>query len=119
MDVDVAAFERLAAEDTPAALERASALYEGDLLLGLNVREEAFEEWLGIERERLRQRGIAVLTRLLNLHVAHERYETAVVPGRFFGMPDHFRLGIGGTRAALEGGLERLGAVLDELSRRR
>jgi DNA-binding SARP family transcriptional activator/energy-coupling factor transporter ATP-binding protein EcfA2 len=78
VDVDVALFERLAADETPAAVERAGALYEGDLLLGLNLREEAFEEWLAIERERLRQRGIGVLTRLLNLHVAHQRYEAAV-----------------------------------------
>jgi aspartate/methionine/tyrosine aminotransferase len=43
-----------------------------------------------------------------------EKYETSVVPGRFFEMPRHFRLGIGGETAALKGGLERLGAALDE-----
>jgi DNA-binding SARP family transcriptional activator len=78
VDVDVATFERLAAEDTPAALESAGALYEGDLLLGLGVREDAFEEWLRIERERLRQRGIGVLTRLLQLHVGQQRDEAAI-----------------------------------------
>jgi aspartate/methionine/tyrosine aminotransferase len=46
-----------------------------------------------------------------------EKYETTVVPGRFFGMPEHFRVGIGGDREMLEGGLERLGAALDELGR--
>lgn len=44
-----------------------------------------------------------------------ERYETTVVPGYFFGRPDHFRLGIGGETAALSEGLARLGAALDEL----
>jgi aspartate/methionine/tyrosine aminotransferase len=43
-----------------------------------------------------------------------EKYETSVVPGRFFEMPRHFRLGIGGETATLQGGLERLGAALDE-----
>jgi aspartate/methionine/tyrosine aminotransferase len=47
-----------------------------------------------------------------------EKYETAVVPGRFFGLPDHFRLGIGAETASLAAGLDRLGAALDELARR-
>src|SRR5712664_3872403 len=44
--VDVAEFERLLASGTPEALERASAFYRGDLLLGLVVDEPLFEEWL-------------------------------------------------------------------------
>lgn len=43
-----------------------------------------------------------------------DKYETSVVPGRFFEMPQHFRLGIGGETAGLRAGLERLGAALDE-----
>ena len=42
----------------------------------------------------------------------HERYDTDVVPGRFFGMPDHFRLGIGSETATLAAGLERLKTAL-------
>jgi aspartate/methionine/tyrosine aminotransferase len=47
-----------------------------------------------------------------------EQYETSVVPGRFFEMPQHFRLGIGGETENLRAGLERLGAALDSTSRR-
>jgi aspartate/methionine/tyrosine aminotransferase len=43
------------------------------------------------------------------------KYETTVVPGRFFDMPDHFRIGIGGELEPLEEGLRRLGLALDEL----
>lgn len=42
------------------------------------------------------------------------RYETSVVPGRFFEMPDHFRIGIGGDPAMTREGLRRLAAALDE-----
>lgn len=44
-----------------------------------------------------------------------EKYETTVVPGRFFEMPEHFRMGIGGDTEMLKEGLERLGKALDEL----
>jgi aspartate/methionine/tyrosine aminotransferase len=43
-----------------------------------------------------------------------EKYETTVVPGSFFGSPQHFRVGIGGETPSLRGGLERLTAALDE-----
>jgi aspartate/methionine/tyrosine aminotransferase len=47
-----------------------------------------------------------------------EEYETTVVPGSFFEMPQHFRIGIGGDTAELRAGLERLGAALDALARK-
>ncbi|MCA1557068.1 MAG: aminotransferase class I/II-fold pyridoxal phosphate-dependent enzyme, partial [Acidobacteria bacterium] len=43
-----------------------------------------------------------------------EKYETSVVPGRFFEMPQHFRIGIGCETHTLTEGLERLGSALDE-----
>ncbi len=46
-----------------------------------------------------------------------EKYETSVVPGRFFEMPAHFRVGIGGDTRVLEEGLQRLGMALDEIGR--
>jgi len=47
-----------------------------------------------------------------------EKYETTVVPGKFFEMPQHFRVGIGGDTALLRAGLERLSAALDEFAKR-
>ncbi len=41
------------------------------------------------------------------------RFQTAIVPGRFFDMPDHFRLGFGGAPDSLSAGLEALGKSLD------
>jgi DNA-binding SARP family transcriptional activator len=65
VDVDVAEFERGVAEDTPAALERATSLYRGELLEGLALQEAPFEEWLLAERERLRELALEALARLL------------------------------------------------------
>jgi len=46
--------------------------------------------------------------------VLREKYETSVVPGRFFEMPAHFRIGITIDTDMFEAGLERLGKALDE-----
>jgi DNA-binding SARP family transcriptional activator/energy-coupling factor transporter ATP-binding protein EcfA2 len=78
VDVDVLKFERLAAEGTPDALKRAAALYEGDLLAGVGVREAAFEDHLRSERERLRQRAFAVFTRLLE-HQSQQKLSEAAI----------------------------------------
>ncbi len=42
------------------------------------------------------------------------RYETSVVPGRFFEMPDHFRIGIGGDPTMTAEALHRLARALDD-----
>lgn len=60
---------------------------------------------------RVQSAKVETLCRLLR-----EKYETAVVPGRFFGLEDHFRIGIGGDTQTLAVGLERLGRALDELA---
>jgi aspartate/methionine/tyrosine aminotransferase len=44
-----------------------------------------------------------------------EKYETSVVPGTFFELPAHFRVGITVETDVLEAGLERLGKALDEM----
>jgi aspartate/methionine/tyrosine aminotransferase len=44
-----------------------------------------------------------------------EHYETTVVPGRFFEMPDHFRVAIGCPTETLREGLARLASALDQL----
>ena len=52
---------------------------------------------------RLRQAMSKSSSRLLR-----EKYETSVVPGSFFDMPQHFRIGIGGDPEMTRVGLERL-----------
>ncbi|HST37401.1 MAG TPA: pyridoxal phosphate-dependent aminotransferase [Allosphingosinicella sp.] len=44
------------------------------------------------------------------------QYDTSIVPGRFFGASDHFRIGIGGPTEIVEEGLARLGLALDALA---
>ena len=49
--------------------------------------------------------------------VLREKYETSVVPGSFFELPAHFRVGIAVSSDVLEQGLERLGQALDHSDR--
>ena len=77
-DVDVRSFERLAAEDSPQSLERAAALYTGDLLDGLNVRAEPFEAWRAGEEARLRNLACDVLSRLAAGYAERGEIERAI-----------------------------------------
>lgn len=95
--------------NTPAMLETNRALFNDFL----SSRDDltcppcmhgitAFPRWQGGDTERL------------NSHL-HERYDTAVVPGRWFEMPDHFRIGFGLIPEKFEQALARLGSGLDDL----
>ena len=67
--------------------------------------------------------GITLFPRLVRgdvdaLHaLLVERYDTSIVPGRWFERPEHFRMGLGAPTATFEAGLDRLAAALDELGR--
>ena len=51
------------------------------------------------------------------MDLLRDKYETSVVPGVYFDMPQHFRIGIGGDPEMTRVGLERLGQALDEYGR--
>jgi hypothetical protein len=58
---------------------------------------------------RLRRGSVDEFCELLK-----SKYDTSVVPGRYFEMPDHFRIGIGGDPEMTREGLIRIGRALDE-----
>lgn len=62
----------------------------------------AFPRWSGGDTERLDM-------------LLHEGYDTAVVAGRWFEMPAHFRVGFGLPTSDLEEALDRLGSALNDL----
>ena len=47
--------------------------------------------------------------------VLRDKYEATVVPGKFFGAPQHFRVGVGGDTEMTREGLNRLASALREL----
>jgi DNA-binding SARP family transcriptional activator len=68
VEVDAILFEELLGDGSPDALERAASLYQGELLQGLPAQGphfSAFEEWLGGERERLRELALETLAKLV------------------------------------------------------
>ncbi|MFO1073086.1 MAG: AAA family ATPase [Geminicoccaceae bacterium] len=67
LDVDVIEFQRLAGRDDHRSLQRAAALYRGELLGELQSAEREFQDWLALERQRLRGLAVTVLERLMAL----------------------------------------------------
>jgi hypothetical protein len=72
----------------------------------------AFPRWTGGDSQRLDDHLRD--SQRLDDHL-RARYDTSVVPGRWFEMPDHFRVGFGLTTDEFEEALGRLGAALDDL----
>jgi TolB-like protein/Tfp pilus assembly protein PilF len=79
---DVATFERLLGGGTQETLEQAIALYRGDLLDGIGLRDPAFEDWLLVERQRLRHRAEGALTELIVQSLATGALERAAAAAR-------------------------------------
>src|SRR5262249_45076341 len=75
-------FERQLDEGTPEALELAAALYRGDLLEGFGLRDPAFEDWLLVERQRLRNRAEEGLTNQLTQSLAGGARDCAAAAAR-------------------------------------
>jgi hypothetical protein len=65
--------------------------------------------------------GTCVFPRIINgsadrlLEVLHDRYDTDVVPGRFFEMSGHFRMGLGGDSEIFAAGLQRVNMALQAM----
>jgi DNA-binding SARP family transcriptional activator len=70
--LDIERFECLVGQATPAALHDAVALQAGDLLA------EWDDEWVQVERERLRQMQFSALRQLVVYHRALGEYTTAI-----------------------------------------
>ena len=106
--IALARLEEIAAE-TPARLERNRALANAFFAGRSDLETMPMAD------------GVTAFPRLVSgkvdaLHdLLREKYDTSIVPGRFFEMPDRFRIGIGGATDMVEEGLARLGAALDEL----
>lgn len=89
--VDVDAFENFLRRETQigvqagsphnrfALLDQALDLYEGDLLDGLYIDDSpGFNEWLIVERERLRSQAVQALQRLVDFHLGWGDYKSGI-----------------------------------------
>src|SRR5947209_10248474 len=105
------AFDRLdeVVGDVPAMLEKNRSIFNDTLASRDDLECEpavhgitAFPRWSGGDTDRLNAR-------------LREAYDAAVVPGRWFEMPDRFRIGFGLPTSEFEEALNRLCAALDDL----
>jgi aspartate/methionine/tyrosine aminotransferase len=106
--LSVIAFQHL-----PAIRERARKIVTADRVL-LN---DFLSQQAGVSATRT-EFGTTAFLRLKNgdveqfLQRLRTEYETSAVPGRFFGMPNHFRIGMGVNTEMFGEGLRRIGQAL-------
>jgi len=88
--VDAVEFGRLLEEGTPAAIDKAVGLYRGDLLEGIEIPDAGFEEWLLMERQRLRHLAAeALAAALLRATAARERDHAAALARQLLLLDPH------------------------------
>ena len=111
--LSVAAFQHL-----DLLRERARGIVEADRkLLGDFLKQQSSLSAVSTEW------GTTSFPRLLNGHAdaflerLRRDFETSAVPGRFFEMPDHFRIGMGVNTEMFAEGLNRVGRVLGDRAR--
>lgn len=78
VDVDALEFERLLDDGGVEAVARAASLYAGEFLEALEARAPAFDDWLRVRRQQLRERSLEAMARLLDHHVKSGSIERAV-----------------------------------------
>ncbi|MCZ6771486.1 MAG: BTAD domain-containing putative transcriptional regulator [Proteobacteria bacterium] len=115
--VDVTAFERLAVEGTPEALQRAADLYRGDLLDGISINEAAFDDWLGQERARLQELALGVFQRLLEHYANTGAIQRGIAVANRLLSLDPFQEGVQRTLMRFYLEHERRGAALAQYQR--
>src|SRR5881275_1575092 len=106
----------LAISKLPKFIERAKSILESNRAV-LNEFLDSREDLKAVRTES----GTTSFPRLLKGRVENlcdlltKKYDTAVVPGRFFESPQHFRIGMCAEPQLFSEGVRRLGAALDEL----
>jgi aspartate/methionine/tyrosine aminotransferase len=98
------------AERAKGLLDTNRRIYDG-FAASCPYLESAKREFGTVVFPRLRNGDVDALWEL-----AATKYETTFVPGRFFEMHDHLRIGIGCETDVLSEGLKRLGLALEELA---
>ncbi|HEX6661689.1 MAG TPA: pyridoxal phosphate-dependent aminotransferase, partial [Sphingomicrobium sp.] len=96
--------------DVPSMLDRNRRLFNAFLAGRADLDSApaehgltAFPRWAGGDTQRLDDR-------------LRDHHDSAIVPGKWFEMPNHFRIGFGYPSDEFEEALTRLGAALDELA---
>ena len=78
-DVDATRLEGLVADGSPEALLEAVKLCHGDLLDGLNLQAEPFEEWLTAQRSRFRELAVQAHRLLLEHQISCDGRDAAIM----------------------------------------
>lgn len=116
-ECDVHGFEALLADGSPAALERAMVLWQGDFLEGFDAHAPAFEDWLLVERQNLRLQAVRALDRLLVAEREADRPEGAIAAAQRLLALDPLREDVHRTLMQLLASCGRHAAALNQYRR--
>jgi TolB-like protein len=76
--VDVQEFLSLVGKDDEASLQRCLEIYSGDLLEGTIPKEAAFQDWLLVARQHLRNKACDAMDRFVAILISNEEHHRAI-----------------------------------------
>jgi len=79
VEIDALQFERLALEHSAESLDKAVALYQGELLGGFSLREERFEQWMSAERRRFHELAVQAFSELVGHYTRVDQFDRGIV----------------------------------------
>lgn len=99
--IDVSEFLELSESNRRAELEQAISIYRSDFLEGLVIRDVVWNEWLGIERERMKLKYAEILSALIEYYLGELDVKNLIRTGRR--LIDHDHLSEQGHHALMRG----------------
>jgi TolB-like protein/predicted Zn-dependent protease len=81
IEVDALKFEQLASQIESTSLSAAAALYTGEFLEGITIRDSATQDWLAYQRDRYKRLVVDTLTQLSAEQIAEQNFTAAIESG--------------------------------------
>jgi DNA-binding SARP family transcriptional activator/predicted ATPase len=78
IEIDALNFDNLCQQDDQVSLQNALELYQGELLEGLYIRSQGFDDWLETERSQRREKALQIMEVLLQQSQSENQLEQVI-----------------------------------------
>lgn len=78
IEIDALNFDNLCQQDDKVSLQNALEFYQGELLEGLYIRSQGFDDWLAMERSQRREKALQIMDVLIQQSQSENQLEQVI-----------------------------------------